>query len=505
MTAVSPGASQASAASQARAPAQRVPFVTKLFYASGSIGNAIKKGGLASFLLLYYNQVVGLPAAKVATALGVALIVDAVLDPLVGYWSDNVRSRWGRRHPFMYASILPVSIGFVLLWMAPEGWSDLHLTIYMVTLVFVIRVFDTFFEVPAAALLAELTTDYEQRTAIISMRFIFGISGAFGMRMLAYSVLLVPTAADVSGVLNREGFQKYGIIGGMIIFLAILGCCLGTHNQIRHLHRPPVRRPGFMDFLRQVVAIFRNRSMLAAVGGGILLALGAGAVSGLNIYIVAYVFGLKSSQIAILVPIDLAGSVLGALAAMHIARWLGKRNGAILALFTSYVGLAVPLLAFVLEIAPPRGSTEVLYLLGAAGFVGDFGRVAFSTLMSSMMLDLVEDMQLKNGGRSEGLLLSADNVLQKAVAGLGIISSGLILAFAGFPDNAKPGKVAEGPLDALAATVAFGLAPVYLLAAICLLGYRLTKSQHEANVANLGNQRPQAPQDDPDGSRRPAT
>src|SRR5438128_12311031 len=76
----------------------------KLFYGSGSIAYGVKDFGFGTLLLLYYNQVVGLPAAEVSFAIFLVLCIDAVVDPMIGQISDNLRTRLGRRHPFMYAS-----------------------------------------------------------------------------------------------------------------------------------------------------------------------------------------------------------------------------------------------------------------------------------------------------------------------------------------------------------------------------------------------------------------
>ncbi|WP_337188146.1 MFS transporter [Phenylobacterium sp.] len=488
MTADSPP----SAGTNAATPSRRLSFLTKTLYASGSVGNAIKKGGLAGFLLIYYNQVVGLDAAMVGAVLGFAVILDGFLDPIIGYWSDNTRSRLGRRHPFLYASIIPVSIGFALLWMAPQTWSPAMLLVYMTALVVVVRVFDTFFEVPAAALLAELTQEYDERTALTSMRYIFGVIGAYGMRILAYGVFLAPTLADPSGITNREGFATYGLVSGIVIFTAITCCCLGTHGQIHRLHTPPQRRHGLLSVLKEAAVIFTNRSMLSAAGAAMFMTVGLGSLAGLQVYLKIYFWGLTAKQVAVIVPLDMAGGVLGALSAMHISRRLGKRNAAVLALLLSYVGLAAPLLLRFAGQAPPPDDPMLLVLLGAGNFVMESGRVIFSILLVSMMLDVVEEAQLKTGRRSEGLILSADNVLQKAVAGMGVFISGLILTFVDFPRGAKPGSVAPEVIDSLGAIVLVGLAPFYAAAAITLMAYVIDRRRHEANVAALSRSRGEA-------------
>ena len=107
----------------------------------------------------------------VGLALTLALVLDAVLDPIVGYWSDNFRSKWGRRHPFMYASAIPIAVFFYLLWTPPQGWDHQALFWYLLTFAILTRAALTFFETPNAALAPELTRDYDERSTLQSVRF----------------------------------------------------------------------------------------------------------------------------------------------------------------------------------------------------------------------------------------------------------------------------------------------------------------------------------------------
>ena len=91
----------------AHTPERRRDQSTKLFYGVGSIAFGVKDNGFSVLLLLYYNQVLGLDARLAGLAIMIALIVDAVVDPVIGYASDHLHSRWGRRHPFMYAAARP--------------------------------------------------------------------------------------------------------------------------------------------------------------------------------------------------------------------------------------------------------------------------------------------------------------------------------------------------------------------------------------------------------------
>ena len=144
----------------------KLSIPTKLFYGVGSVAFGVKDQGFSYLLLIFYNQVVGLPSATVGLAIMVALMFDSLLDPIMGQVSDNWRSRWGRRHPFMYAAALPVAASYLLLWNPPQDWSHGALFIYLIVVAVIIRSFITMYEIPSAALAPELTTDYDERTKV---------------------------------------------------------------------------------------------------------------------------------------------------------------------------------------------------------------------------------------------------------------------------------------------------------------------------------------------------
>ena len=99
-------------------------FITQALYGLGAVSSGIKMRALSAFLLLYYNQVLGLSPTSVSLVITVILVFDAICDPVVGHLSDRFRSPWGRRHPFMYLSAAPLAVGFFLLWNPPGGLAD---------------------------------------------------------------------------------------------------------------------------------------------------------------------------------------------------------------------------------------------------------------------------------------------------------------------------------------------------------------------------------------------
>src|SRR6478609_4421740 len=103
--------------------AARLTRATVLAHALGAIAFGVKESGLQLFLLLFYGQVLGLPEAWVATGIMLALGIDALIDPWVGQFSDELSSRWGRRHPLLYGAALPAGVAYALLWNPPAGLS----------------------------------------------------------------------------------------------------------------------------------------------------------------------------------------------------------------------------------------------------------------------------------------------------------------------------------------------------------------------------------------------
>ena len=157
--------------------AQRASQSIMYIFGSGSIAVGVKNTLLGTFLLVYFNQVLGLPAYLAASAMGIALVVDAISDPLVGIWSDRVRSRWGRRHPFIYLAIIPFALSYYSILQYPGSIAEGTITEgelfnRLLFLMIIMRLSMTFYDVPRGALAPELTKDYDQRNTLASLSMI---------------------------------------------------------------------------------------------------------------------------------------------------------------------------------------------------------------------------------------------------------------------------------------------------------------------------------------------
>lgn len=462
-------------------------FTTKAFYGFGSISYGIKDGAFKSFLMIFYNQVIGVPASVVGTAVLVALLVDSLLDPILGQWSDNFRSRWGRRHPFMYASAIPAAGSFLLLWMPPEGLSDTQMFFYIVGVAVLVRSFITMYEIPSSALAPELSPHYDERTSIMAFRYFFGVAGGVILAIITFSVFLQPEPGYPVGQLNPNGWWRYAVMASIVMVLTILVSTAGTHSRIRYLRQPEVRDAKPLgQTLKEMGTTLNNKSFLSLMAYGLIKFTATGTTAALNLYFATYFWGLTSHQMSILLIDSLLAAAIALPLAPRLSKTFGKRPAAMALLLGTVAFGLIPYGLYFAGVMPPLGSTPlVLSLLFFQGF-GSVCGITSMILVASMLADVVEDSEVRTGRRSEGLFFAANSLIQKAVSGVGLFVAGMLLASVGFPEGAKPGQVDRTIVEELVLVYVPTLIAIYTVGLLCLFGYKIDRSGHEENLRRLG-------------------
>ncbi len=156
------------------------------FYGSSSMAYGIKDNAFSYLLLIYSNNCLGVPGYLSGLALALAMVWDAFTDPLLGHWSDKSNTRIGRRHPFMYTSLLLLPGGFYALFNPVMAVSGEEAFVYVLVMALIIRTGVTLFEVPCTALLPDLVKDYDERNRWLSLRHLFGWTGGNGIHLLNF-------------------------------------------------------------------------------------------------------------------------------------------------------------------------------------------------------------------------------------------------------------------------------------------------------------------------------
>jgi GPH family glycoside/pentoside/hexuronide:cation symporter len=457
----------------------------KATYGSGAIAYGIVSAGFDFFLLFYLTAVCGMSGTLAGTAKMIALLVDAVLDPAIGLASDRVRSRHGRRVPFMIWSIVPFAAAFVAMFSIPASLSGVELFLYATACLVVLRVALSCFVLPFTAVSAEVTDDYRERASIVSYRLTFQNVGVLCCIVLGLGVFL----AGSTGLLERENYVPFGWACAVLVVATGLLSTAAVRRVLPRLHGPKPEQGGFFSaFLREMIELARNRSFVMLFGTVLVYYVAYSAWSSLQLHTTRYFWGLDSFSIQLVLLSGTLGPLLGAPISAFALRYIERRTLA----FGAFLAIALfqcwpPLFQLYGPVSlDPDVALVVLtingLLIGTAMMIGGVG-------FQSMLADTADEHEWLFGVRREGLFYSGLTLAYKAGLGVGVLAAGVALDVIGFPtDLVSAGEqvtIPGGVLHDLA--LISGPLPAILvaLAPLFLLGYHLTRRKHAEIIAGL--------------------
>ena len=297
-----------------------------------------------------------------------------------------------------------------------------------------VRTFITLYEIPSSALGPELSADYDERTSYMGYRYLFGWLGGVTIQVLAFSVFLRPDATHRTGQLNPNGYHTYALVAAAVMFVSILASSWGTHGAIKHLKTPPARRrTPALQGLKEVLEVLGNRSALVLLLSGVVGGVVTGLAFALQLYLRTYFWRLPAQDISVLT----VGSYASAIGAMLLSPWVSRRLGKKRALiWVSIVSAVLGPLTIVLRLLhlfPETGSPLLVPILLGTSVVTTGLSIMPGILGASMMSDVVEDLEVRTGRRSEGVLFAANAFLLKAVSGFGLLTGALVLSWGALP------------------------------------------------------------------------
>jgi GPH family glycoside/pentoside/hexuronide:cation symporter len=384
----------------------RLPFWIKLLYGSGDWGISSIGMMRSIFLALYLTDVVGLEPRLASFGALIGVVWDAVNDPIIGTLSDRLRTRWGRRRPFLLWFAIPFGLSFVILWSAPNWESQTALLIY-VTLSFMISdTLTTLVSVPFLSLTPELTPDYDERTTLTSFRSFFQLVGALTV------VVAAPSIIDMvieSGGTQQQGFITVGAIFGALgaIPLFLIGLFIRERSMPEQQEAVP-----FRETLR---AAWKNIPFRYAVGIHMLNWSAVDMVAVVFPYFLLY-WVAQGDLLASLniLGMDLAyeSAFFGTLmlvCILFVPFWLwvskirNKREAYALGM-TLWV-----IVTFLIYLVQPGNTSHLLVLSALAGI----GVSAAYTLPDAMFADVIEWDELRTGRRREGIFYGLRTLIRK--------------------------------------------------------------------------------------------
>jgi Na+/melibiose symporter-like transporter len=476
---------------RARKRVGKVSFSTKIFQAIGAVPESLKNFAFGTFVLLFYNQILGANAFLVSLCLAVALTIDAAFDPLIGSFSDGLKTRLGRRHPLMYLSAAPIGLGLFLVFSPPHGLSHAMLYAWLFGSVILTNLSMSLFVVPWTALFAEFTDDYVERTAIVTWRYILGAVVPTAFTFATYAFIFPKTKAHAYGLFDPAGYAHFGPIVAIATVAAILLTTELTRREIPYLLQPTKATPPFSlgRVWRDIASTRGNRDFLILFSGALLFATVGGTTDSLGIYMSTYFWGLTSEQLKWFSLV-----IVGAVAAFASVNFVGRLFDKRTVLLTSFAlavicGIGVTSLRL-LHLMPPNGSPLLLVLLIANATVSTALNVFLGIMFVSMLADTIDVQELATGRRQEGLFAAALSFSGKATAGIGTVVAGFLLQeVVHWPAHLDP-RAADLHMVTRLGLVTGVLVPL-LYAIPFSLGFvlRITRESHKHTLEELDRRR----------------
>ncbi len=460
----------------------------KLFFGVGTVAYGVKDNAFQVYLLYYYTLIHQLSAAAVAAALLFAIILDSITDPLVGQFSDNVRTRLGKRHPFMFIAAIPAAASFYFLWLPPADLSENQMFWYLLVTASLCRLFITFYEIPATALVTELTQDYDQRVQFASLRYFFGWVGGAGISVYALSTIFADTPAHPDGLANPAAYGEYALLGSLLMLASILTSSLGTVGYVPHLiEDKSARIEGLSAILKNLWSALTDRVFAPLFGTALLFAMGLGVTVSLVLFFNTYFWDLTTAQIATLGLSFLVGAGIAPIAAPFAIRGkLGKRRAAMVLGGTAALLIPMPAFLRLIGLMPENGSALLVPILFVQSALAVGLGVAAEILVQAMVADVVEDNERRTGRRSAGVFFAARTFASKSTNGLGVLIGGVIVSIAGLEKGMSREAATPEMIATLGEIYVPVIAVIYITSILLLKRFPITRERHRENLQALG-------------------
>ena len=443
-------AAAAPAAAETQPPSENsLPQWRRLLYANGSLGATINFQTLALWLIFFYapSPEAGLPTrlptltlpllgtlAPVALAgmiLGVGRLVEIFDDPLIGHWSDNFRSRWGRRAPFILAATPIMSIAFVLLWLPPDAGASYLNAVLLFIVLQVLFFSTTVANAPYEAWLPEVAVTSDDRISLSAWKSLFGVIGA------ALALVASPQLKDWLGFAGMA--VVLGAMTMLSYYLAVLGAA-GRRAGGKHSN---------LDLWVAIRATLANRPFLIFAASLVLFNLALNMLTQMMPYFVVSIMGQSTEQVSLYVGLFLLVMLVSLPGTVRLGQRWAKRRAYVAAMGVLALYFPLQFFAGYVPGIPTVAQGLVYIALAGAPIAGLF------VFPNALLADVIDyDAQL-TGQRREGMYFGVLSTINKLALALSSLIFGVILGRFGHTAANPLGIRLIGPVAGVA--VALGL------------------------------------------------
>ncbi len=407
----------------------RIPFTHKVIYGLGAFVNNTLADAIGRMMIVL-NLGLGMNPALVGLLGALPRLTDAITDPLMGYISDNTKSKWGRRRPYMFCGAISVAIVFTLLWQLPPGKSEGWYFWYFLAGSLIFFLAYTVYATPWVALGYELTPDYHERTRLMGVQNFFG-NIAYMISPYFLAIMFLPQFGDV---VTGAGYLAM-VIAGVVIVLGILPAIF-LRERFKNVGGEDGEDDGkgggigpiIMDFLRGFGKTLSFKPFLKLCIATFLVFNGFILIAAFQSYVIIY-YVFEGDQAAGSVFVGHSGLVqaLSALVVIGIVTWLATKIGKRRAF---YVSTGVSMVGYILKWFCYTPDNPWFVLIPAPLMA--FGLAGLFTLMPSMVADVVDADELNTHERREGMYGSIFWWVVKLGQSAAILGGGILLVWTGF-------------------------------------------------------------------------
>lgn len=407
-----------------------IKLTEKIGYGFGDMASSMFWKLFGAYLMIFYTDVFGLPAAVVGTMFLITRIWDSAFDPIVGVVADRTHSRWGKFRPYLLWLAAPFGIIGVLTFVTPD-WSPTGKLVYAYVTYSLMMMIYSAINVPYASLLGVMSPNPKERNTLSTYRMTFAYIGSF-----IALLLFMPLVNFFSGNSKDLGDQQTGwtmavVVIAILCIILFFGCFAWTKERVKPIKE--AQNPLKED----LKDLFKNKPWWILLGAGVAALVFNSIRDGATVYYFKYFvveedyatvsfFGMSFVLSGLYLALGQAANIIGVIAAAPVSNRIGKRNTYMWAMIIATV-LSVLFYWFDKE--------DLIWMFVFQALISICAGSIFP-LLWSMYADCADYSELKTGNRATGLIFSSSSMSQKFGWAIGTAVTGWLLGFFGFQANA---------------------------------------------------------------------
>lgn len=395
---------------------------TIIGYGTGNFGYGFVTQMFSSYFVFYATAILLLPGSLIGIIVSLSIVWDAISDPLMGYISDNTRSKIGKRHIYILSGTLLISITNLFLWHVSIDISLWIKFFWILLSVFMIKTFVTVFITPYAALGAEMSSDYNERSKIQAVKTIFFLSALMIVTAVCMFIFFKPTPAYELGQFNPQAYKNIAYTSSLVMlitgFITYISTLKYKSVKIETGHRLTI-----YELKDQVSYSLRCKDFRQVFLGYLFTNTASAIIGVIGLHTFTFTFAMNSYKIGIVLGIQFFVCIISQPIWVKIARKIDKKAAVKRGLLISIFGC---MMLFGLVVFRQVVIVHYEYMIAYAVVIG-FGTSGLFSLPLSMVADTVDRQELETGERTEGIYFGMLNFGYKISQSIAILLLGFIL------------------------------------------------------------------------------